>query len=84
MRAFDCTEALHEAAHFTAESDELLLEKILGHFAAYHPEVTEDEVRELVGARTYQDDLAEEQVAESGRLRSIEPVTRPDSRSELS
>ncbi len=74
MRAFDCTEAMHEAAHFTAETDELLMEKVLGHFAEYHPEVTVDRVRELVGPRIYDEDLEAEEGTRSDPGTPVEPV----------
>ena len=53
MRAFDCADPMHEEAHFTAESGDLLVEKVLGHFAEYHPEVTRADVRQLVTAASY-------------------------------
>jgi len=52
-RAFDCLDPMHEEAHFTAESDAVLTDKVLRHFAEYHPEVAEDAVRQMVGTGTY-------------------------------
>ena len=53
VRAFDCADPMHEEAHFTAESDDVLIEKVVGHFAEYHPEVTREAVVQLVAARSY-------------------------------
>ena len=53
MRAFDCTDPMHEEAHFTAESGDVLIEKVIGHFAEYHPEVAREAVLQLVAARSY-------------------------------
>jgi hypothetical protein len=82
MRAFDCTAAMHEAAHFTAESDELLMEKVLAHFAEYHPEVAVSQVREIVGMRAYDDDREPEELTPSDRVtpleRGIRPVVPPE------
>ena len=53
MRAFDCVDPMHEEAHFTAESGDVLFKKVLGHFAEYHPEVTRAAVRQLVVTASY-------------------------------
>ena len=55
-RAFDCLDPMHEEAHFTSDTDAVLTEKVLRHFAEYHPDVAEDAVRQLVGTRTYLED----------------------------
>ena len=57
-RAFDCLDPMHEEAHFTAESDAVLTDKVLRHFAEYHPDVDEEAVRQLVGTRTYLEEPA--------------------------
>jgi hypothetical protein len=51
--AFDCCDPIHEEAHFTADDDAVLMAKVLGHFAEYHPDVPEDVVREMVVTRSY-------------------------------
>ena len=53
MRAFDCVDPMHEEAHFTSETDAVLTEKVLRHFAEYHPDVAEEAVRQMVGTRAY-------------------------------
>jgi hypothetical protein len=53
VRAFDCFDPMHEEAHFTSDTDAVLIEKVLRHFAEYHPDIAEDAVRQLVGTRTY-------------------------------
>ena len=58
MLAFDCFDPMHEEAHFTSDTDAVLTEKVLRHFAEYHPDVAEEAVRELVGTRTYLQELA--------------------------
>ena len=44
VRAFDCVDPMHEEAHFTSETDAVLTEKVLRHFAEYHPDVAEEAV----------------------------------------
>jgi hypothetical protein len=51
--AFDCLHEAHENAQFTAAIREQLIESVLGHFDHYHPEVSEEEVKELVNASAY-------------------------------
>jgi len=53
VRAFDCVDPMHEEAHFTSETDAVLTEKVLRHFAEYHPDVAEEVVRQMVGTRAY-------------------------------
>jgi hypothetical protein len=53
VRAFDCVDPMHEEAHFTSETDAVLTEKVLRHFAEYHPDVAEEAVRQMVGTRAY-------------------------------
>jgi GMP synthase-like glutamine amidotransferase len=51
--AFDCVHDVHENAQFTAETRQQLIESVLRHFDQYHPEVSEEEVNELVDASAY-------------------------------
>ena len=53
VHAFDCTDPIHEEARFTAETEDVLVEKVLGHFAEYHPEVTRDAVLSMISATSY-------------------------------
>jgi hypothetical protein len=53
VRAFDCLDPMHEEAHFTADTDAVLTEKVLRHFAEYHPDIEEDAVRGMIRTRTY-------------------------------
>ncbi len=71
MRAFDCSDPMHETAHISAETSEVLIEKVLRHFADYHPDVGEQAVRELVAAAAYvekQDEDKEDLVVASVRV----------------
>jgi hypothetical protein len=56
MRAFDCVHEAHEDAHFTAENDEALIEHISQHRDQYHPEIGDEQLREMVGAGSYDED----------------------------
>jgi hypothetical protein len=51
--SFDCIHEAHENAQFTAATREQLTESVLRHFDHYHPEVSEEEVKELVNASAY-------------------------------
>jgi hypothetical protein len=53
VRALDCVHEAHDDVHFTAESDEALIEQIRQHRDEHHPEMTDDDVRELVGQSAY-------------------------------
>jgi len=54
MRAMDCSHPAHaEDAHFTADTDDDLIEQVKRHRDQYHPEITDDQVRELVTANAY-------------------------------
>ena len=57
IRAFDCFDPIHEEAHFTAETDDVLAQKVVGHFEQYHPDVSEQKVLELVATGTYLEPL---------------------------
>ena len=53
MRAFDCSHDSHEDVHFTADSDEGLIEKIRQHRDEYHQEISDEQIREMVTASAY-------------------------------
>jgi hypothetical protein len=53
MRAMVCVHDAHEDVHFTAETDENLLEHVRRHRDEYHPELTDDQVRDHVAANAY-------------------------------
>jgi hypothetical protein len=53
MRAMDCVHDAHEDMHFTAENDDELIEQIRQHRDQYHPEIADDQIREMVAASAY-------------------------------
>ncbi len=53
MRAFDCVHEAHEDIHFTAEGDEGLVEQVKGHIREVHPDMSEDDARQLVMQGAY-------------------------------
>jgi hypothetical protein len=53
MRAFDCVHEAHEDMHFTGQTDEDLIEQARRHRDEYHPEMTDDQIREVVTANAY-------------------------------
>ena len=53
MRAFDCIHEAHEDVHFSAENDEDLVSQIRQHRDQYHPEISDDQIREMVTADAY-------------------------------
>jgi hypothetical protein len=48
MRGLDCVHEAHEDMHLTAENDEELFQKGLQHRDQYHPEFTDEQIREIV------------------------------------
>jgi hypothetical protein len=62
VRAFDCTDPMHDEAHFTAETGDVLVEKVLGHFAEYHPEIARDAVLQMLAAASYVETRADDVV----------------------
>ncbi len=46
MRALDCSMG-HDTIHFSAETDEELMQKVRDHAAQAHPELGEDQLREM-------------------------------------
>jgi predicted small metal-binding protein len=53
MRAFDCSHEAHEDMHFTASSDDELLDQIKRHRDEYHTEISDDQITELVTQGAY-------------------------------
>ena len=53
MRALDCVHDNHEDMHFTADDDDALIQRVQQHRDEYHPEITDDQIRELVGSSAY-------------------------------
>jgi len=53
MRAFDCVHDAHDDIHFTGESDDDLISQAREHRDQYHPEISDDEIRNLVVANAY-------------------------------
>jgi hypothetical protein len=53
MRALDCVHEAHEDMQLTAETDEDLVEQALRHRDEFHPEMTDEQIRELVAANAY-------------------------------
>jgi hypothetical protein len=53
MRALDCVHDAHEDVHFTAEDDDGLVAQVRQHRDQYHPEMSEDDVRNIVAENAY-------------------------------
>ena len=53
MRAFDCVHEAHEDIHFTADDDEGLVTQIQRHRDEFHPEITDEKIREFVRTGAY-------------------------------
>ena len=48
MRGFDCIHPSHDDTHLSGADDEELIQKGLQHRDQYHPEFTDDQIREIV------------------------------------
>jgi hypothetical protein len=57
MRAFDCVHESHADVHFTAESDEALIEQIRQHRDQFHAEISDEQIREMVTAGAYDEEV---------------------------
>jgi hypothetical protein len=53
MRAFDCVHEKHEDMHFMAETDDELMAKVRAHRDEYHPELSDDDLRQVVAQGAY-------------------------------
>jgi hypothetical protein len=60
MRGFDCSHESHEDVHFSAESDDALIEQIRQHRDEYHQEISDEQIREMVTAGAYDEEAAAE------------------------
>jgi hypothetical protein len=58
MRALDCVHEAHDDMHFTADTDEALIERVKQHRDEFHREMTDDQIREYVTANAYDEDSA--------------------------
>jgi hypothetical protein len=59
MRAFDCVHEAHEDIHFSAQNDEELVDQIRQHRDQYHPEISDDQIREFVSSGAYDEPRAQ-------------------------
>jgi hypothetical protein len=55
MRALDCSHEAHDDVHFTADDDEALVEQVRRHRDEYHPEMSDDDVRQIVAQGAYEE-----------------------------
>ncbi len=55
MRALDCSHEAHDDVHFTADDDEGLVEQVRRHRDEYHPEMSDDDVRQIVAQGAYEE-----------------------------
>ena len=53
MRGFDCSHESHEDVHFSADTDEELIEEVRKHRDEFHREVSDEQIREMVTAGAY-------------------------------
>ncbi len=53
MRALDCVHDAHDDKHLVAEDDEGLVAQVMQHRDEYHPELTDDDVQQVVAQRAY-------------------------------
>ena len=52
-RGLDCQHEAHDDVHFSASDDEDLERQVLTHRDEYHPEMNDDDVRQVVSANAY-------------------------------
>ena len=50
MRGFDCSHPAHDDIHISGANDEELVLNALAHRDRYHPEFSDDQIREIVTA----------------------------------
>jgi predicted small metal-binding protein len=53
MRAMDCVHDDHQDMHFTAADDDELVQRVKEHRDEYHPEITDDQISQLVASSAY-------------------------------
>jgi len=56
VRAFDCSHETHEDVHFTAETDDDLIQQIRQHRDQYHREISDEQIREMVTVGAYEEE----------------------------
>ena len=50
MRGLDCVHPAHEDMHLSGADDDELLKKVMEHRDQYHPEFSDEQIRETVTA----------------------------------
>lgn len=78
MIAFDCVDDAHDSAQFTAETRQQLLERVLQHFDHYHPEVSEEEINDLVNASAYVPEVRRRTLARLARFTEDPPSSETE------
>ena len=53
MRALDCSHEAHDDMHFTADTDEALVEQVKRHRDEYHPQMSDEAVEQAVAQGAY-------------------------------
>jgi hypothetical protein len=53
MRALDCIHDNHQDMHFTAADDDALTQRIREHRDEYHPDITDEQITEMVAQSAY-------------------------------
>jgi hypothetical protein len=53
MRALDCIHEAHDDVHFTAADDDDLTRQVMSHRDEHHPELSDEQVREIVASSAY-------------------------------
>jgi hypothetical protein len=53
MRGLDCIHDAHEDMHFSANDDDGLVEQVRRHRDEHHPEMSDDDVRNIVAQNAY-------------------------------
>jgi predicted small metal-binding protein len=58
MRGFHCVDPSHGRIEFTGANDEELLEQVKAHAAKAHPDLTESQLRDMVGGADWWQTMA--------------------------
>lgn len=53
MRGLDCKHTAHEDMHFTGADDEDLVRQVQQHRDEHHPEMSDDDVRQVVSQNAH-------------------------------
>ncbi len=78
MLAFDCVHDTHEDAQFTADTRQELVEKVRQHFVHYHPEVSEEEVNDIVNESAYDPQVRARTLARFARSMACPSWAEPE------